>query len=340
MELESALASAETQKTALPEPLSDKAVSSRADAVVFQGEKQLDIQQLTLIEPGTDDLAVDVHWSGVSTGTERLLWSSDMPPFPGLSYPLVPGYEAVGVVTDAQTHSDWIGKAVFVPGCHCFKEATGVFGGSASKLIVPAERSVLLGDTAGVEDVLLALAATAHHAIKVAEPPELIVGHGVLGRLLARITIALGHTPPTVWEINPERKGREDYPVIAPQSDMRTDYASAYDVSGSVGVIDDIIAHSGKGATIVLAGFYSDRPSFAFPAAFMREVTLKIAAEWTPDDVSAVLALRKTGQLSFDNLVTHSCQPADAASAYDTAFGDPRCLKMVLDWRGSHDNAH
>ena len=32
----------------------------------------------------------------ISTGTERLLWSGRMPPFPGMGYPLVPGYESVG----------------------------------------------------------------------------------------------------------------------------------------------------------------------------------------------------------------------------------------------------
>ena len=43
--------------------------------------------------------------------------------------------------------------------------------------------------------MLLALAATAHHAVA-DHPPELIIGHGVLGRLLARITVALGHPAP------------------------------------------------------------------------------------------------------------------------------------------------
>ena len=40
----------------------------------------------------------------------------------------------------------------------------------------------------------LALAATARHAIAApqATMPELIIGHGVLGRLMARIAIAMG----------------------------------------------------------------------------------------------------------------------------------------------------
>jgi len=27
---------------------------------------------------------VAIHWSGVSSGTEKLLWTGEMPPFPGM----------------------------------------------------------------------------------------------------------------------------------------------------------------------------------------------------------------------------------------------------------------
>jgi bacteriochlorophyllide a dehydrogenase len=63
----------------------------------------------------------------------------------------------------------------------------------------------------GAEGALLALAATARHALAGFNTalPDLIVGHGVLGRLLARLTIAAGRPPPTVWEVNPARaRGR------------------------------------------------------------------------------------------------------------------------------------
>ncbi|MEM7660680.1 MAG: chlorophyll synthesis pathway protein BchC [Pseudomonadota bacterium] len=340
MELDVAISSAEHAKNLQQRPANGPAERLQAQAIVFHGNKKLSVEELRLIRPGPDDYVVDVHWSGVSTGTERLLWSSEMPSFPGLSYPLVPGYEAVGIVQHCEREPDHVGRTVFIPGGHCFEGATGVFGASATRLVVAADRCIHLDRAPSEEDVLLALAATGHHAIKAVEPPELIIGHGVLGRLIARITMALGHNAPTVWETNPTRQTSEDYPVVSPEVDTRMDYRSACDVSGNVAVIDDIISHAAKGARIVLAGFYSDRPSFAFPAAFMREITLKIAAEWTPDDLSVVQALRDTGRLSFEGLVTHTRPPAEADSAYRTAFGDPNCLKMVLDWRGSHDHAH
>ncbi len=312
----------------------------QATAIVFEGQRQLGIRELALVEPGDEDVIVDMHWSGVSTGTERLLWSSEMPPFPGLSYPLVPGYEGVGVITYADRHASLIGRTVFVPGARCYDSAAGLFGASASRVIVPADKVVLLDNAPSANDALLALAATAHHAVVAGRPPELVVGHGVLGRLIARITIALGHAAPTAWETNARRRDADDYLVLDPQQDTRADYKSICDASGSISAIDQMIAKSAHGGEIVLAGFYADRPSFDFPPAFMREMSFRIAAEWTQSDLHAVLALRSRGLLSFDSLVTHIRQPDDAAAAYDIAFGDPDCLKMVLDWRSTHGHAH
>jgi len=85
----------------------------------------------------------------------------------------------------------------------------------------------------------------------------------------------------------------------------------------------------------VLAGYYADRLSFAFPMAFMREARLRIAAQWQPDDLETVRRLIDDGGLSLDGLITHRAEALQADAAYRTAFGDPTCLKMILDWRAN-----
>ena len=70
-------------------------------AVVLEGPETLALRYLDLEDIAAGDLMVEIDWSGISTGTERLLWSGRMPPFPGMGYPLVPGYESVGRVVDA-----------------------------------------------------------------------------------------------------------------------------------------------------------------------------------------------------------------------------------------------
>ena len=64
-------------------------------AILLSAPEQLSLARLPLTPPGAQDVVVDIDWSGISTGTERLLWSGRMPPFPGMGYPLVPGYESV-----------------------------------------------------------------------------------------------------------------------------------------------------------------------------------------------------------------------------------------------------
>lgn len=310
----------------------------QATAVILKGPRDLGLEALKVKAPTDGDLVIEVSHSGISTGTENLFWSGKMPPFPGMGYPLVPGYEAAGEVVEAPAGSGFkTGDRVFVPGANCYEGAFGLFGGASSLLVSDASRVIRIDAAMKAEGALLALAATARHAI--AGPgktvPDLIVGHGVLGRLLARLTIAAGAPAPTVWEIDPTRAaGDFDYNVVHPDADPRRDYTSIYDVSGNASILGDLIGRLVRGGEIVLAGFYTDPISFAFPPAFMKEARLRIAAEWTSDDLTATRALIDSSALSLDGLITHTANPTDAASAYETAFTDKSCLKMILDWKG------
>jgi len=82
----------------------------------------------------------------------------------------------------------------------------------------------------------------------------------------------------------------------------------------------------------VLAGFYADPISFAFPPAFMKEARLRVAAEWNREDLDVTAELVRSGVLSLDGLITHELGVADASAAYQTAFNDSACLKMILNW--------
>jgi 3-hydroxyethyl bacteriochlorophyllide a dehydrogenase len=303
-------------------------------AVLLTEPQAVALRRVALAEPSEADVVVDVAWSGISTGTEKLLWSGRMPPFPGLGYPLVPGYESVGTVREAgPTSGRRVGEQVFIPGSRGFRDVRGLFGGAARRLVAPGARVTPVPAELGADAILLALAATAHHAIA-GHLPSLIIGHGVLGRLLARLTVALGGAPPTVWESNPERaKGAMGYQVCAAEDDPRSDHPAICDASGDAALLDTLIARLAHGGEITLAGFYADRLSFAFPAAFMREARFRIAAEWRPSDMRAVTDMAADGRLDLTGLLTHREPAGQAEQAYRTAFEDSQCLKMVLDWR-------
>ena len=307
-------------------------------AVVFEQPGEMCLRPVELLEPHNTDCVVEVHWTGISTGTERLLWDGLMPPFPGLAYPLVPGYESVGTVIEPGKGTGLAaGQRVFVPGSRGFTDVHGLFGGAAQSLVVPANRLISLPSEMESTGVLLALAATACHALRRMEdlgPPELIIGHGALGRLLTRVTEAQHQVTPVVWETAAERReGNHSGTVIDPADDDRRDYRRVCDVSGASLIIDQAVHHLARGATVLLAGFYAEPIQFNFPATFMREIDVRISAEWQPEDMQTALDLISGGDLSLSGIITHD-QPYDSAeTAYQQAFSDPRCLKMVLDWR-------
>lgn len=310
----------------------------QTDAIVFERPGMLDVRRVSLSRPGDGDIVAETLFSGISTGTEKLLYEGAMPSFPGMGYPLVPGYESVARVVEAGPASGRrVGETIFVPGASCYTDAAGLFGANAARLVVASARTVPVDPGMAEEATLLALAATAHNAVSRArQTPGLVIGHGVVGRLVARIVTAQGHEPPTVWETAPERRDSGGlYPVIDPSEDTAGRYAAAIEASGNMAALDAAIARLGKGGEVVLAGFYGERVSFGFVPAFMREISVSIAAEFRPADIQAVLSLIEAQRLSLAGLITHHAAPQQARTAYRTAFTDRSCLKMVIDWRNA-----
>ena len=309
-------------------------------AVVMSEPGSLSIQPVDLKSPSKEDIVIDINFSGISTGTEKLFYNGKMPQFPGMGYPLVPGYESTGEVVQAPKDSNLkIGDMVFVPGADCYSGSVkSLFGGAAQMIISSPNRLIKIDPTMGCNGALFALAATARHAIAGFgnKMPDVIVGHGVLGRLLARLVMLAGEKPPIVWEKNILRhSGATDYEVVLPEYDERSDYDCIFDVSGDSEILDSLIGRVRKGGEVVLAGFYPDRIGFGFAQAFLKEVSLRVSAEFTPEDVATTKLLIEDGSLSFDGLISDVYSAKNANKAYNIAFNNAECLKMVLDWRNA-----
>lgn len=111
---------------------------------------------------------------------------------------------------------------------------------------------------------------------------------------------------PTVWRTQPLRRGgAEGHAAMHPDEDARKDHASIIDGSGDGMTPKTLIGRLAPGGEVVLAGFYKQDLGFAFAPAVMHEAQIRIAAQWKKRDLHA----------------------------YDTAFGDPQCLKMMIEWR-------
>ena len=136
-------------------------------AVVMEEPEHLALTSLVLDPPAATDVVVETHWSGVSTGTERLLYTGQMPMFPGMGYPLVPGYETVGTIVEVGADA---GLAIGSAGLRAWRAMLRRRPRSAWRRGLASRRSrrprrpgsCSLGENA----VLLALGATALHAIR------------------------------------------------------------------------------------------------------------------------------------------------------------------------------
>ena len=205
--------------------------------VVMEEPGRLGTRRLPLDPPQASDIVVEIRWSGISTGTERLLFDGPHAGFPGMGYPLVPGYESVGEVVEAGPDvGRAVGETVFVPGAPVFRAgARPVRRRGLAARGHGRARHADLDARLGERGVLLALAATAYHASRAPRRAEadLIVGHGVLGRLLARLACCRRRAP-VVWETNPERaRRRRRLPGDRSRTtDTRRDYRTICDVSG------------------------------------------------------------------------------------------------------------
>ena len=310
----------------------------KTSAVVFEAPGKIALRAARLREREKSECLIESQWSGISTGTERLMLTGQMPSFPGLGYPLVPGYETIGRVLEVSKHSALSeGDYVFAPGSKGFTDARNLFGGSAKNIICHEDKVIKIPKKLASDGVLLALAATALHILRRCEKagaPELIVGHGVLGQLLARLVRLIYGTSPTVWERDFARYPSDaGYLVCDESQDPRTDYSVVCDVSGSDSALNKMISRCATGATVVLGGFYSNAATFDFPPAFMREINLIISAEWLPEDLTHAARLASDGSLDLSDLVTDILPAKNANEAYDLAFNNSSCLKMVIDWK-------
>ena len=259
-----------------------------------------------------------------------------------MGYPLVPGYESVGRGSrrPAPALGAAVGERVFVPGARCFGEVRGLFGGAAARLVVPGRaRRCRSTSSSGEQAVLLALAATARHAIAGggAQLPDLIVGHGVLGRLLARLAVAAGGDARRSGSAT--RSARDGARRLRgrsiPTEDPRRDYRCIYDVSGDAGLLDTLIGRLAPGGEIVLAGFYSRAAVLRLPAGLhargRHPHRRRMAARPISSPCSELVESGAPVARRPDHPPprTRRTRP----TAYRTAFGDPACLKMILDWR-------
>lgn len=257
--------------------------------IVAPGQGELRSEQLA--EPGPGEILVEALASGISRGTESLVFQGRVPESQRrvmraphqvgeFTFPLKYGYSSVGVV--AAGPDDWLGRRVFCLHPHQDRYVVPRRAVVSVPANVPDERAVL---AANMETVINALwDAAPRIGDRVA-----VVGAGVIGALAAAVASQIPGTAVQLVDINPEKAAIASalgvsfaVPNVAtPRADLVI-HASAT-AEGLATALD----LGGFEATIVELSWYGDRQiaialGEAFHSRRLRLVSSQVGAVATP----------------------------------------------------------
>jgi 3-hydroxyethyl bacteriochlorophyllide a dehydrogenase len=323
-------------------PAPAKASGETTRAIVFSAAGELGCRDVSLREAAPDEVTVDVAYSSISSGTERLIFGGTLPGFPMLRFPLVPGYEAVGTVARVgpEVRDVAIGDAVFVGGSMCYTDALGLFGGNAARLHKKGAQVVPLHGIPLARAPLLALAATSLHGIRrlgdVRGKRVAVLGLGAIGQFAARFLANAGaHV--LCAEIDASRLAQTPDGCASVDLSGTSIDAVAHDLDAVVeatGRSQEIAASARAlraGGDVLLLSYY-DELRTPYVDLFVKEVNLLVAREWAHEDLLAARDLLASGAVGIGALADHVVPATDYEAAYHTAFHDPRIAKVILQW--------
>lgn len=233
-----------------------------ATALWYVGSRECVLNAEDLPVPGPGDCLVRTLWSGISRGTERLVFEGRVPdseyermraPFQqgAFPFPVKYGYCAVGTVEAGP--ADYLGKTVFCLHPH------------QDRFVVPAARAALVPDAVPARRAVLAAnmetALNAHWDAGSGPADRIVVvGGGVLGLLTAFIAAKLPGAEVTLVDVDESRAAlaeafgcRFSLPTDCPQ-----DADLVFHASASAAGLSTAIAAAGFEARIVELSWYGE----------------------------------------------------------------------------------
>jgi threonine dehydrogenase-like Zn-dependent dehydrogenase len=308
-----------------------------------------EIVELTLPDPGPDDVVVRTLHSGISRGTETLVFRGDVPAsqyglmrapfqtgdFPG---PVVYGYLAVGVVESGPG----AGRTVF--GLYPHQDRAVVPAASVVEVpsAVPPSRAVLAGTVETAVNALWDAAPRVGDRIAV-------VGAGMVGASVAGVLATFPGVRVELVDVDPSRSSVAEALGVA--------FAHPDDAAGGC----DLVLHAstteaglarslellGDEGEVVEMSWFGDRaPRVPLGEAFhSRRLTLRATqvgrvaparrARWATSD-RLRLALRLLAEPRFDALITDSCAFDDLPAVMPSlAAGERPGLGVRVDYAPS-----
>ncbi len=313
-----------------------------ARALFHTAPRCVEIRELPTPRPAAGEVLVGTLFSGISSGTERLVYRGEVPADLALDdtidalggafrYPFPYGYACVGEVADS-------GRAVFA-----FQPHQDVFAARASDLIsLPAVDPASATLFPLVETALqVTLDAGTGYRDRV-----IVLGAGVLGLLTALLLQRSGQRPllaePQAWRRVLAR--RLGVTAAAPEELLKEEVALVIDASGNPdapAMALDMLAHEG---TLLVASWFGTRPVvLPLGGAFHRRrltirstqvstVPARLSVTW-PRSRRRLEAVELMAELPLAELCTHVFAFSKAAEAFRAVDENtPGLMHAVLDY--------
>ena len=329
-----------------------------AQAVVFTAPNTVVYSKVECPEPGPGDVLVRVTHSWISNGTEgsylrgeRIAGDTPYQPGDPWPFPIVPGYQKIGVVewVGSEVGDVGVGEVVF----SAMGKVARMFesmGGHVSPSISPREHVWKLPP--GIDPVAfsgLVLTQVGYNCgtrapIQVGAG-AIVLGDGMVGQWAAQTlawrgakTVLLGHHEDRMLRFTPGpmrhavHSGREKW--LADVQTLLPDGAQVLvDTVGSIGAVEELLPLVVRHGHIVSAGFYGTDDRLTLQPLRHGERSVDLVSGWSQERMDTTRDLIAAGYLSTLPLITHRFPVAQAADAWATiGQKSESVLGVILDW--------
>lgn len=323
---------------------------------MFTGPGQIAIEAQPTGTPGRDELLVQTRFSGISAGTELLIYRgqapSDLPadgklPALGgsLAFPLRYGYAAVGevIALGPEAPAELLGRSVFA-----FHPHASHFVAAAAQVIplppdLPAEAGLFLPNMESAVNFL-------HDGAPLAGERVVVFGQGVVGLLTTALLARIPLGSLLTVELDPDRRAisREfgaaqslsptELEGLEPEADL------SYELTGDPQALDLAISVTGFEGRVVLGSWYGTKAATLnlggrFHRSRIRLVTSQVSTIASPltgrwDKRRRLdFALQMVRAIEPTRLITHRLPLERAAEAYALLDTHPEhVLQVVLTY--------
>lgn len=330
----------------------------KADAVIFDAPNTVAYRQVDCPEPGPNDVVVRVTHSWISNGTEGSFLrgeriGGDTPCRPGdpWPFPVVPGYQKIGIVAQvgAEITDVTVGETVF-SAMGKVEGMVSAMGGHVSPSISP--RSQIWKLPPGIDPLAfsgLVLTQVGYNcgtraAVEVGQG-AVVLGDGLVGQWAAQTlawrganVVLLGHHEDRLARFVP---GPLQHTVDTSHEDwmeaVRTLLPGGaqvlVDTVGSIGAVEALLPLVQRHGHVISAGFYGTNDRLALQPLRMEELSVDMVSGWSLDRMNDTRALIAAGHLETLDLITHRLPASHAADAWQLIGkkSEP-VLGVILDW--------